>query len=44
MWGRYDPGSLSSDMLKYQPMCNAVHYVSNMRQLAEAIDSLFIRS
>jgi hypothetical protein len=44
MWGRYDPGSLSSDMLKYQPMCNAVHYVSNMRQLAEAIDSLFTRS
>ncbi len=41
MWGRYDPGSLSSDMLKYMPMCDAVHYVSNLRQLATAVDSLF---
>ncbi len=43
MWGRYDPGSLSSDMLKYMPMCDAVHYVSNLRQLAAAVDSLFGR-
>lgn len=41
MWGQYDPGSLSSDMLKYQPLCHAVHHVSNLRQLAAAIDSLF---
>lgn len=41
MWGRYDPGSLSSDMLKYQPLCDAVHHVSNLRQLVAAVDSLF---
>ncbi|GAB4110409.1 MAG: VWA domain-containing protein [Roseiflexaceae bacterium] len=41
MWGRYDPGSLSSDMLKYLPMCDAVHHVSNLRQLVVAVDSLF---
>lgn len=41
MWGRYDPGSLSSDMLKYAPMCDAVHEVRNLRQLTAAIDSLF---
>jgi uncharacterized protein with von Willebrand factor type A (vWA) domain len=41
MWGVYDPGSLSSDMLKYKPMCDAVHYVSNLRQLVQAIDTLF---
>ena len=41
MWGVYDPGSLSSDMLKYKPMCDAVHYVSNLRQLVAAIDTLF---
>lgn len=43
MWGKYDPGSLSSDMLKYMPMCDAVHHVSNMRQLAAAVDALFTR-
>jgi uncharacterized protein with von Willebrand factor type A (vWA) domain len=41
MWGQYDPGSLSSDMLKYRPLCDAVHHVSNLRQLVAAIDSLF---
>ncbi len=41
LWGRYDPGSLSSDMLKYQPLCDAVHHVSNLRQLVAAVDSLF---
>jgi uncharacterized protein len=41
MWGQYDPGSLSSDMLKYMPLCDAVHHVSNLRQLAAAVDSLF---
>jgi uncharacterized protein len=43
MWGVYDPGSLSSDMLRYAPMCDAVHEVGNLRQLAAAIDSLFVR-
>lgn len=43
MWGKYDPGSLSSDMLKYMPMCDAVHHVSNLRQLAAAVDALFAR-
>jgi uncharacterized protein len=41
MWGQYDPGSLSSDMLKYMPLCDSVHHVSNLRQLAAAVDSLF---
>jgi uncharacterized protein len=41
MWGQYDPGSLSSDMLKYMPLCDAVHHVSNLRQLVAAVDSLF---
>ncbi|MBC8161238.1 MAG: VWA domain-containing protein [Roseiflexaceae bacterium] len=41
MWGRYDPGSLSSDMLAYAPMCDAVHEVRNLRQLSSAVESLF---
>ena len=41
MWGQYDPGSLSSDMLKYLPLCNAVHHVSNLKQLVAAVDTLF---
>jgi hypothetical protein len=43
MWGQYDPGSLNSDMLDYAEYCDAVHHVSNMRQLVDAIDSLFAR-
>ncbi|MFO7167245.1 MAG: VWA domain-containing protein [Chloroflexota bacterium] len=43
MWGQYDPGSLSSDMLKYMPLCDSVHHVSNLRQLVAAVDSLFVR-
>lgn len=43
MWGKYDPGSLSSDMLEYAPCCDAVHEVRTMRQLAEAVDGLFVR-
>ena len=41
MWGRYDPGSLSSDMPAYAPLCDAVHEVRNLRQLSSAVDSLF---
>lgn len=29
-----------SDMLQYAPLCSAVHIVSNMRELAEAVDAL----
>lgn len=43
MWGRYDPGSLNSDMLEYAEHCDAVHHVSNLRQLVNAIDALFGR-
>jgi hypothetical protein len=43
MWGRYDPGSLNSDMLEYAELCDAVHYVSNLRQLVNAVDTLFVR-
>ncbi len=42
-WGVYDPGSLSSDMYKYAPMCAAMHEVTTLRQLAEAIDRLFMQ-
>jgi uncharacterized protein with von Willebrand factor type A (vWA) domain len=38
---QYEWGSGDSDMLKYQPLVNAVHQVSNLRQLAEAVDNLF---
>lgn len=41
MWGVYDPGSLSSDMLEYAALCDAVHHVSNPRQLMDAVDTLF---
>ncbi|NJP07176.1 MAG: VWA domain-containing protein [Chloroflexaceae bacterium] len=43
MWGMYDPGSLNSDMLEYANYCDAVHHVSNLRQLIAAIDTLFAR-
>lgn len=42
-WGMYDPGSLSSDIYKYAPLCDAMHEVTTLRQLAEAIDRLFVR-
>lgn len=38
MWGSGD-----SDMHQYAPACDAVHVVGNLRQLAAAIDSLFVR-
>ncbi len=34
-------GSGDSDMLQYQPYCDAAHHVGNLAQLAEAIDRLF---
>lgn len=43
-WGVYDPGSLSSDIYAYAPMCDAMHEVTNLRQLADAIDHLFARA
>ena len=43
-WGVYDPGSLSSDIYHYAPMCAALHEVTNLRQLADAIDRLFVRA
>ncbi|MGQ9903377.1 MAG: vWA domain-containing protein [Anaerolineae bacterium] len=36
MWGQGD-----SDMLVYAPMCDAVHQVATLQQLASAIDDLF---
>lgn len=35
-WGHGD-----SDMLAYAPLCNAVHEVATLKQLADAIDDLF---
>ncbi|NTU80516.1 MAG: VWA domain-containing protein [Chloroflexales bacterium] len=43
-WGVYDPGSLSSDIYQYALMCDALHEVTNLRQLADAIDRLFVRA
>ena len=37
-WGTGD-----SDMPKYVPLCDAVHQVSNLRQLVDAVNSLFTR-
>lgn len=34
-------GSGDSDMLAYLPLCNAVHQVATLNQLADAIDDLF---
>jgi len=36
LWGEGD-----SDMLQYSPLCDAVHQVRNLSQLAEAVDKLF---
>jgi hypothetical protein len=36
-------GSGDSDMPKYLPLCDAVHRVSNLRELVDAVDSLFVR-
>ena len=38
LWGTGD-----SDMPQYVPLCDAVHQVSNLRQLVDAVDSLFTR-
>lgn len=40
-WGQWNPGSGSSDMLKYAALCDAIHPVSNMAELADAVDKLF---
>jgi|RhiMetdeSRZDD1v2_1073273.scaffolds.fasta_scaffold269025_2 uncharacterized protein with von Willebrand factor type A (vWA) domain len=37
-WGTGD-----SDMPRYVPLCDAVHRVSNLRELVDAVDSLFTR-
>ncbi|HEX9371822.1 MAG TPA: VWA domain-containing protein [Roseiflexaceae bacterium] len=37
-WGTGD-----SDMPRYVPLCDAVHQVGNLRQLVDAVDSLFTR-
>lgn len=37
LWGTGD-----SDMHKYAPLCDATHQVSNLAQLGEAVDKLFI--
>lgn len=41
MWGQEYPDTLNSDMLDYAPLCDAVHHVSNLRQLIAAVDTLF---
>ncbi|MGA2512754.1 MAG: VWA domain-containing protein [Candidatus Limnocylindrales bacterium] len=36
-WGKGD-----SDMLRYAPLCTTVHQISNLAQLTEAVDGLFM--
>jgi uncharacterized protein with von Willebrand factor type A (vWA) domain len=36
-------GSGDSDMPQYVPLCDAVHQVGNLRQLVDAVDTLFAR-
>jgi hypothetical protein len=38
---RYLWGAGDSDMLQYLPLCDAVHQVSNLSELTEAVDKLF---
>lgn len=38
---RYEWGTGDSDMLQYAPLCDAVHQVSNLAELADAVDRLF---
>jgi uncharacterized protein with von Willebrand factor type A (vWA) domain len=38
---RYQWGTGDSDMLQYQPLCDAVHQVINLSELADAVDKLF---
>lgn len=40
-WGHWQPGSGSSDMLRYAALCDATHQISNLAELAEAVDKLF---
>jgi len=37
----YQWGTGDSDMLAYAPLCNSVHQVATLKQLADAIDELF---
>jgi hypothetical protein len=39
---RYQWGTDDSDMLLYAPLCDAVHQVSNLAELADAVDKLFM--
>ncbi len=38
---RYLWGTGDSDMLQYSPLCDAAHQVSNLSELADAVDKLF---
>lgn len=38
---RFQWGLEDSDMLRYAPLCDAVHQVSNLAELTEAVDQLF---
>jgi uncharacterized protein len=38
---RYQWGTGDSDMLQYQPLCDTAHQVSNLSELADAVDKLF---
>ncbi|MBI3243684.1 MAG: hypothetical protein HYZ49_15475 [Chloroflexi bacterium] len=40
---KYEWGTGDSDMLQYAPLVDAVHQVSSLRQLTEAVDKLFTR-
>jgi len=39
---KYEWGTGDSDMLRYAPIVDAVYQVANLRQLADAVDKLFV--
>lgn len=41
LWGQWQPGSGSSDMLRYAGLCHTTHQVSTLNELAQAVDALF---
>jgi uncharacterized protein with von Willebrand factor type A (vWA) domain len=38
----YQWGTGDSDMMQYAPLCDAVHQVSNLAELGDAVDKLFV--
>lgn len=41
LWGQWQTGSGSSDMLRYAALCHSAHQVSTLNELAQAVETLF---